>query len=393
MHLVLLQLVGGIEDRSDAGGGTSSLLELAGAWRANGHSVHLITANPRFFAKYLPPDSRIDPVPYAKSDRMNFLARFGLQLVANPGLQSRILETLFEQCRRDCPAGPRVVIGTSPYFPDLRGLLIASRVLHSPCVAYEYHVVPPPWWHARARGNPWRNLLAWGLGAFSLGVVKIAGFTPAFCQESNLLRAGWRFSGPAVFTYGFAPAPPVAPSRPIGDRPLVACSIARIMPSKGIADLVRAWKLVVKELPSAELFLAGPVHSPSYQHSIERVVAREKLERNVRFLGRVSEGDKQALLGRSRLFLSASYEEGWSYSVMEAVCAGLTPIVYDIPAYAHLGGSAVRVPPGDIPAFARSVVREFGVGSGSPELVIAKLREVYSLDNVAKRQLAQFEAL
>ncbi|MCI4348583.1 MAG: glycosyltransferase, partial [Thermoplasmata archaeon] len=311
----------------------------------------------------------------------------------NPGLQARSLFDHLDRCRKECGSEPKVILGTSPSMPDLRGLILAQRVLESPCVAYEYHIVPPPWWHPRARGNPWRNAVAWGLGCLSLCVVKIAGFTPAFCQESNLARGGWRFSRPAVFTYGFAPSPGPRPRRPMHDRPLVACSISRVMPSKGLVDLVRAWQLVVAEHPSAQLVIAGPVHSASYQRRLERLVDRLGLGDRVQFLGLVSQAAKAELLERSRVFLSASYEEGWSYAVMEAACSGVPPVVYDLPAYAHLGQIARRVPPGNIRELAAASSQVLREGSAVDDAAIAALIETYSLDHVATRQLAQFNAL
>jgi glycosyltransferase involved in cell wall biosynthesis len=106
---------------------------------------------------------------------------------------------------------------------------------------------------------------------------------------------------------------------PRADGPAVM--IGRLSPEKGVDDLLRAAALVVKEVPTFKLQLAGDgICMPSLV-----ALARELgLAERVEFLGEVH--DVPALLARASMFVLPSLTEGISLTLLEAMGRGL-PVV------------------------------------------------------------------
>lgn len=105
--------------------------------------------------------------------------------------------------------------------------------------------------------------------------------------------------------------PPVDPPR--------ALMIGRLPGSernKGHSELIEAWPLVIRDLPAAELWIAG---EGAYREALEALVARNDLGSHVRFLGRVSEAEKIRLLRECRCLALPSRGEGFGLVYVEAM--------------------------------------------------------------------------
>jgi phosphatidylinositol alpha-1,6-mannosyltransferase len=151
-----------------------------------------------------------------------------------------------------------------------------------------------------------------------------------------------------------AEAPPPAP-------PPAALIVARMMRSedyKGHRELIACWT----RLPDAELWIAG---SGDLQAELERLAAQVGVAAHARFLGRVSETDKQDLLRRCRCLAMPSRGEGFGLVYLEAMRLGRPCLVSDRDA----GGEVVRPPeaglavdPADAGAVADALVRLLSAG-------------------------------
>jgi phosphatidyl-myo-inositol dimannoside synthase len=157
---------------------------------------------------------------------------------------------------------------------------------------------------------------------------------------------------------------------------LMVVSVGRLVPRKGIDVLIDAVERCARDLPDVVLAIAGDGRDAS---RLRRLARRSRAD--VRFLGRVSEGDKVALLGAADVFCQpcrsrwAGLEQegfgivfleaaacavpsvaGRSGGSFEAVVSGATGLVVDRPhdsaAVAHalrtlLGDSTTRQAMGD----------------------------------------------
>ncbi len=132
--------------------------------------------------------------------------------------------------------------------------------------------------------------------------------------------------------------------------------VGRLVPTKGVDDLLHAWSYVVQSLPDATLTIAG-IGSARYVEYLRRLAARLGVDDRVTFAGCVSENEKARLLNCSQAFVFPSKEEGWGIAIGEAMSYGLPCVLYDLPAYRGVFiQGCFRSAVGDIKSFARNVL-------------------------------------
>jgi glycosyltransferase involved in cell wall biosynthesis len=108
--------------------------------------------------------------------------------------------------------------------------------------------------------------------------------------------------------------------------------VGRLMPQKGIEDLLYAWRNIRCEKLNAQLEIWG---SGPLQEELESLCMSLKISDSVSFLGHVSDVvDRLPLMD---VFVLPSYAEGNSNAVLEAMMAGL-PIICT-----HVGGTEMQV--------------------------------------------------
>lgn len=138
---------------------------------------------------------------------------------------------------------------------------------------------------------------------------------------------------------------------------------------KNLPGLIRAYA-AAGLADDFELVLAG---APSFgDHEVHEAIAAAGLERHVRLLGYVPEGDLPALYSAARAFVFPTHYEGFGLPVLEAMACGtavLAGVRGAVPEIA--GGHAVLVEPGD-PASIRAGLLE--VVATAPERLDAARR-------------------
>jgi len=131
--------------------------------------------------------------------------------------------------------------------------------------------------------------------------------------------------------------------------------LGRLNSSKGVYDLLSAFKEVVQKIPNAILKLAG-----DGEVDIIKKYAREiGISQNVQFLGWVHETEKRILLNHSKIYILPSYNEGLPMGVLEAMSAGLVVIstnVGGIPEVIQNQKNGLLITPGDIQALQENII-------------------------------------
>lgn len=105
--------------------------------------------------------------------------------------------------------------------------------------------------------------------------------------------------------------------------------VGRIAKEKGVFDLLRIWKKVVKIKANAKLLIIG---SGLELSDVQKRIVGLGLEGNVSARGRCDDTELYGLLKSSRVFIFPSVFEGWGIAVAEALACGLPVVAYDIPA-------------------------------------------------------------
>jgi len=181
----------------------------------------------------------------------------------------------------------------------------------------------------------------------------------------------------------------------LGD-PVVIAFAGRLHPQKGVATLLRAFKLVVQEEPHLHwrLKLAG---TGPLERSLKALADELAIGQQVSFLGQIP--DVNVILDQSDIFVLPSLSEGMSNALLEAMAHGLPCIVTDIAGnndmIRHLE-NGLLVQPGDENALAAAIAllaanQELRKRLG--QKATRTVEEKYSLDSAANQYMALYANL
>jgi glycosyltransferase involved in cell wall biosynthesis len=138
--------------------------------------------------------------------------------------------------------------------------------------------------------------------------------------------------------------------------------VGSIQKRKGTLEAIRAMALVRRQVPQAELIIAGSFLPPyrAYGEQVRRAVTESDAADYVHLVGHLGHEALLEAHRHSQVFLFPTYLEGSPVALAEAMASGLPSVVTDIDSTAHLiedGVTGYRVPPGDVEALADRLVR------------------------------------
>lgn len=135
--------------------------------------------------------------------------------------------------------------------------------------------------------------------------------------------------------------------------------LGRIKDYKQLDHLIKALVRVIKEVPQAELVIAG---RGDYSE-LSRLAEDLNVSQSVRFMGEVSEEEKVQILGQAWVFVTPSMKEGWGITVIEANYCGTPAIAYNVPGLRDSirdGETGLLVPAGDMDELAGAISKVLG---------------------------------
>jgi glycosyltransferase involved in cell wall biosynthesis len=169
--------------------------------------------------------------------------------------------------------------------------------------------------------------------------------------------------------------------------------LGRLHEQKGVFELPHVWKRIAKIRPGARLLVIG---EGPHRRRTEQMFESMNLASSVAFTGGIGEAEKNKFLGRSKIGLSLSYEEGWGLSITEFMALGLPVVAYELPVFEEVfPGQLELVPQHDAEKAALKVLRlleddhrRLSLGRQSKEFV-AK----YDYRIMAQAELAKLSAI
>ncbi|MGC9603071.1 MAG: glycosyltransferase [Minisyncoccia bacterium] len=153
-------------------------------------------------------------------------------------------------------------------------------------------------------------------------------------EKEEYLRQGLSFKDSFVIPNGLDPdefkeeIPPGFFRKKFGisaDKKIVLF-LGRLNWIKGLDTLLPSFKRVADRIPAAILVLAGG-DDKKYKKTVEDMVEKHKLGDKVVFTGMIIDGDKQAALRDSDVFVMPSYSESFGMSALEAMYSRLPVVV------------------------------------------------------------------
>ena len=104
--------------------------------------------------------------------------------------------------------------------------------------------------------------------------------------------------------------------------------LGRLKKYKQLDHLIRAMKIVKKEVKDAKLSIAG---SGDIEEELKKIVEEIGLNETIKFHGYVNEEKKKHLMQSAWIFVITSRKEGWGLTVIEANACGTPAIAYNVP--------------------------------------------------------------
>jgi len=131
--------------------------------------------------------------------------------------------------------------------------------------------------------------------------------------------------------------------------------VGSIFNRRHVLDLIRAFAEVARAHADASLDLVGDNRSYPFE-DIMSAIAREQLGDRIRWHRYANEAHLSDLYGRARAFAFFSEYEGLGMTPLEALAAGVPPLLYDTSvAREACGHAAIYVAPGDQRAAIRAI--------------------------------------
>lgn len=294
-----------------------------------------------------------------------------------PLMAAEYLRRLLPAARAARRAGPvDIAIAASHFVPDAAAVT-AARARRR--VAFVYHLS-----RLQGRSPGLRTTLA--LAGEDLGVSWLRRAVHlAFVSNDLTITDPREWRGVARTDVGIAldEAPVPRPGQP----EYAAAFVGRLVPTKGIPDLIRAFAAVHAACPSARLAVvgtgpeAGPgrdlAHALGIGHAID-------------WLGFVDEHEKMRVLAASQVLMVPSYEEGWGIAICEALSVGTPVACYGLPVYEGIFPEGLRtVARGDWQALAHATSELLGHPDDARALALRGQEFVqrYDVQRIADREL------
>lgn len=147
------------------------------------------------------------------------------------------------------------------------------------------------------------------------------------------------------------------PRSTVKDRRL-AVYLGGLRPSKGLYDIVPAWKKVNSINPVLKLRVIG-MGSDRDMRYLENEIIRNSLGGVVELAGYLPNTEVEKSLAKAFVFFLPSHEEGWGISVLEALLHNCYPVVYNLPAFKAFRSEVIKSECFDTDKIAMAAVAAF----------------------------------
>ena len=110
-------------------------------------------------------------------------------------------------------------------------------------------------------------------------------------------------------------------------RPLIG-HVGRLKKYKSVDHLLRAFEIVLKDIPDARLRIVG---DGDFRSDLEKLAHELAIADQVEFTGYLSEAEKVRHLNQMSVAVNCSAKEGWGLTVIEANACGVPVVASDVP--------------------------------------------------------------
>ena len=171
--------------------------------------------------------------------------------------------------------------------------------------------------------------------------------------------------------------------------------VGSVFNRRRLPDLIAAFARVTADLPAARLVIVGDNRTWPRQ-DLEAIARSDGVSVRTEFRSYVTDEELARLYREASVFAFLSEYEGFGFTPLEALAAGVPPVVLDTPVAREIyGDAAVYVETGDI-AGAAAALRRLLADPGAAGAILARAPAVlarYSWDTAAADTLAHLERI
>lgn len=228
-------------------------------------------------------------------------------------------------------------------------------------------------------------------------MLKLAKHVAALCCISNPVADMLRkigYSSKRIYVTGIGVSHEIIDRYHVTNKKYCCVFLGRVEKNKGVEDLLKAWRIIVDQMPHAKLLIIG---SGDYLEEAKHFVSETTLTHNVKFSGFIVGVERFLYLKDSRISVyPTKIHEGWAHTISESLACGLPVVAYYNPVIQSIFGeceSFFLVPKGNVKKLASMILNLLGNESSLEKL--AKISKNYSRrfswNPVAKHMLAIVE--
>ncbi len=165
-------------------------------------------------------------------------------------------------------------------------------------------------------------------------------------------------------------------------------STRSLEPVYDVETLIKAVPLVIQEEPDASFIIVGEGSQKKY---LQNLADELGFTRNIIFTGMLDNSEIPSYMEKAKVYVSTSLADGTSVSLLEALAAGLVPVVSDIDAnrtFVHDDGLFKR---GDARNLANAIVN--ALKSSDSTDISSKIDENVSWPAIARKYIKQYNQI
>lgn len=146
--------------------------------------------------------------------------------------------------------------------------------------------------------------------------------------KRDLMRYGFKPENIHIISEGIEIEPTASPlAVQKYERPTVL-ALGALRAMKRTKHIVRSFEILKKNLPEAQLMVAGQSED-RYGEEVVEMMRRSSYASDIHYFGHVSKERKKELMQKSNVICVTSVKEGWGLVVTEAASQGTPAVVYD----------------------------------------------------------------
>jgi glycogen(starch) synthase len=249
----------------------------------------------------------------------------------------------------------------SPVGPYHDAYLVADRERPYESTVHVDHLAYDVWGLLRALAREPRPQRQWYNYLLHAPLRHVTRFIASSHHEQRVLhQMGFDDRRSEVIPLWIEPATPVAPDHRIlsGISGPMVLFIGQLTPRKGCDRLIEAMPAITTAVPGVHIVVVS--HNPAQQAHLSARAAQLGVDSQLRFVGRVSEAQKVALMAAAACLVVPSRYEGFGLPLLEAMQAGVPLVASAIPVIDEIvtdGIDGLLVDAGEPSALAAGIVR------------------------------------